>query len=87
MVASSNDIVLADFVVFRDQQVQFNEQMAAYLRPIEACMEVVLITNNFFDLNKSTLHDYFSMLADFIQQMIHLNQEHLAQMKLSKLFA
>jgi hypothetical protein len=80
-MVSSNDIVLADFIVFRDQQVQFNEQMATYLQNIEACMEVVLITNNFFDLNKSTLHDYFSVLADLIQQMIRLNQGHLAQMK------
>jgi hypothetical protein len=81
MGASNIEIVLADFIAFKEQQVQLSEQMAAYLRNIEACMEVVLITNNFFDLNKSTLHGYFSVLSDFIQQIIRLNRKHLAPWK------
>ncbi len=60
---------LADLVLFRNQQIQINEQMATCLWNIEALMSVVLTTNNFFDLTKSTMHHYFSVIADFINQI------------------
>lgn len=68
---------IADLVLFRNRQIQANEKIALCLWKLEALMVVVLTTNGFFELTKSTMHYYFSIAADLIKELIQLNQTNL----------
>lgn len=66
----------ADLAVFKNQQIQINEQIAVSLWHLEALMDVIL-TVNLFELTKTTMHCYFSVIADLIKDIAQLNQTHL----------
>lgn len=72
-MAQSN---IADLAVFRNQQIQFNEKIAAYLWDLKALMDVVLAID-FFELSKNTMHCYFSLVAGLIEDMTELNKTNL----------
>lgn len=67
---------IADLALFINRQIQINDKIATYLWHLEALMDVVL-SINFFELDKSTMHYYFSAVADLIKDMLQLNQANL----------
>ena len=68
---------IADLASFSKSACQVNERIALCLWNLEALVAVVLTTNDFFELSRSTMHSYFSVVADVISEMIALYQTNL----------
>lgn len=71
------NLTIADLALFRNRQIQVNEKIALGLWHLEALLMVALTTSNFFELTKSTMHYYFSVVADLIKEIVQLNQANL----------
>ncbi len=71
---------IADLTLFRNRQIQITEKLAAYLWHLEALIDIVL-TVNFFDITKSRMQYYFSVVADLIKDIIQLNQTNLIHLQ------
>jgi len=73
---------IADFATFRNQQMEVNEKIATSLWNLEALMAVLLTTRDFSELANSTMHDYFSVVASVISEIIALHQTNLTDYSL-----
>lgn len=60
-----------------NQQVTFQEKIESCLWKLEALMTVAVLTDNFYDLPEITLHNYFSVANDLIEEATKANQEAL----------
>jgi len=67
-------ISIFDFWTFINQQIETQEQVETCLWKLEALITVVLTTNNFYDLSEWTLHNYFSVVGDLIEEAVKVNQ-------------
>lgn len=64
---------VSDFSIFINQQIRVQERIEAYLWRLEALMAVVTM-NDFYDLPKHVLHNYFSIADDLIGEAAKANQ-------------
>jgi hypothetical protein len=68
---------LTDFSLFLKQQIRAQEQVTDYLWKLEALIAVVMTDDNFYDLSKNILHNYFSTIDYLIMQTAKVNQTSL----------
>jgi hypothetical protein len=68
---------VADFGVFLNQQIGVQRKMEECLWDVEALLAVALTTANFYELPRSTLHCYFSVVADLIKEVLGTNRSNL----------
>ena len=57
-----------------NQQVEIQEQIGIFLWKLEALIEVVVVLERFYDLPDSTLHNYFLVVSDLIDELLSANQ-------------
>ena len=60
-----------------NQQVTYQEKIEACLWRLEALIAATLLTDDFYKLSKTTLHNYFSVAIDLIEEATKANQESL----------
>ena len=65
---------LADFALFINRQLDVQRKMEARLWNADALLNVSLLTANFYEVPKDSLHCYFSLLSELIDEVIDLNQ-------------
>jgi len=71
---------LADFVHFINQQIEIQRQMEVHLWSLDALLTVCLVTSNFYDISENSLHHYFSVVSDLIQDTLRMNQTSLSHL-------
>jgi hypothetical protein len=67
-------ISVSDFSSFINQQIKAQEQIGACLWRLEALIAVAVMTNDFYDLSESILHNYFLVAGDLIEEATKANQ-------------
>lgn len=67
-----------------NQQIAFQEKVQTCLCKLEALIAVVVLTDNFYDLPKIYLHNYFSVIGDLIEESMEANQQSLHEMSCKK---
>jgi hypothetical protein len=70
---------LADFVVFINQQIDVHRQIEVRLWGLEALLTVCLAVN-FYDISKSILQHYFSVVSDLIEDLITIHQTNFSNL-------
>ena len=73
---------VADFILVINQQIKNQCQTQVRLRHVETLLEVSLSTTNFYDLSKTPLHEYFSLMAQLINELVSLNEKSLKALSL-----
>ena len=80
-------ISVSDFSSFINQQIQAQEQIKACLWRLKALITVTVMMNNFYELSRVILHNYFSIATDLIEEAAKANQTSLNELDNSgKLF-
>lgn len=74
------DHSLADFVLFLNQQIDVQRQIAAPLWGLDALLTVCLVTISFYNLSKNNLHHCFSGVSDLFREIIGINQTILSHL-------
>ena len=75
---------LADFASFINQQIKNQCQTQVRLRHVETLLEVCLTTTNFYDLSKSHLQEYFSLMAQLVNELVSLNEKSLKALSMQE---
>lgn len=65
---------------FINQQIKVHQQIEVYLGGLEALMTITVMANNFYDLPKSILHNYFSIACDLLDKVAKENQLRLNEL-------
>jgi hypothetical protein len=65
---------VSDFSLFINQQIKAQERIEVCLWRLEALIAVALMTDGFYNLSQSFLHNYFSVVGDLIQEAAKANQ-------------
>lgn len=73
-------ISVSDFESFINQQIKFQEKISEYLSQVEAQIDISLLSDNFYSLASSTLHNYFLGVADTLNRAIKTNQTSLHEL-------
>lgn len=57
-----------------NQQIEIQEQMEISLWKLEALIEAAVLSENFYDLSRSSLHHYFLIVSGLIEELSNTNQ-------------
>ncbi len=71
---------VADFAAFINHQIEIQEQIEMCLQRLRALMEVILIVENFHEISKQTLDNYFSLASDLAEDAAKINQTSLSSL-------
>jgi len=63
-----------------NQQVAFQEKLEASLWKLEALITVAVLADDFYELPRVTLHNYFSVASDLINEATKANQASLSKL-------
>ncbi len=66
-------ISVTDFSSFINCQTEAQEKIESYLWQLEALLAVAMI-DDFYNLPKNILHNYFSIADDLVEEAIKVNQ-------------
>lgn len=69
---------VADFSLFINQQIKAQERVDASLVRLGALIAVTVMSDNFYNLSENTLHNYFSIADDLIEEAMKNNQASLS---------
>ncbi len=69
---------VADFAVFINHQIKNQEQIEMCLQRLQALMNIILVIENFHEISKQTLDNYFSLASDLAEDAAKINQTSLS---------
>lgn len=67
-------ISVSNFSSFINQQIKAQEQIGVCLWRLEALIAVAVMTNDFYSLSESILHNYFTVVGALIEEAAKANQ-------------
>lgn len=74
------DIRLNELLVLINQQVKIQEKIEACLWKLEALISVAVMADDFYELSGATLHNYFSIASDLVEEATTANQMSMGQL-------
>ena len=70
-------ISVTDFSSFMNQQIQTQEKIEYCLWQLDALVTVAAMTQGFYELPEKTLHNYFLVVGDLVDEVTKINQINL----------